>query len=273
LFVKLPTKIGENRKIQFGDPLERCIRCGHCIACCPTDAILYESDGVAVKFKQIDDIENFLSFSNLLLFLRSRRSIRRFLPKEVEKEKINQILSTIRYAPSANNAQSGKFLILTERNKIEEIKKGVVKMMHLLQIVIKFKKILKFFLPNPLRKIIQDPSTKVGLEEFLKSIESGKDPLFYNAPLILISYATKMGGMAEADAGIALTHAMLAAHSLGLGTCWIGYAQEALNRFKKLRTFLGIPKRMRVNGVLIIGHPEVRYYSVPPRDNVEATWY
>jgi nitroreductase len=39
--------------------------------------------------------------------------------------------------------------------------------------------------------------------------------------------------MAGADIGIVLAHLMLAATTKGLGTCWIGFAQEALNSSKK----------------------------------------
>lgn len=47
-------------------------------------------------------------------FLRSRRSIRHFLPKEVEKETLVRILETATHAPSAHNRQPWRFAVLTQ---------------------------------------------------------------------------------------------------------------------------------------------------------------
>ena len=272
LFYKPPTPIGEKRRVIFSDTHSSCIICGHCIAVCPTDAILYDSDDSAMKFNEINEIGTFLDYTKLLLFLRSRRSIRRFKSKDVETDKIKKILEAMRYSPSANNAQSWQFLVLTEKVKIDKIRQGVIQMMSMLKSIVKYQKLIKHFLPKKIKKIIQDPSTKIGLEYFFKRIENGEDPVFYNAPVLLITYSPKLGSMTELDAGIAFTHAMLAGHSLGLGTCWIGYAQEALRRFKKLSGFLNIPNNMKVNGVLIIGYPDIRYYRVPPRNPLEINW-
>ena len=78
--------------------------------------------------------------------------------------------------------------------------------------------------------------------------------------------------MTASDAGIAITHGMLAAHSMGLGTCWIGFAHEYLSRFKKGRKELGIPKGHNVYGVFIIGHPEQEFLRAPPRREIYLDW-
>jgi coenzyme F420-0:L-glutamate ligase / coenzyme F420-1:gamma-L-glutamate ligase len=47
-------------------------------------------------------------------FLRSRRSIRRFQPKDVDREILNRILETATHAPSAHNRQPWRFAVLTQ---------------------------------------------------------------------------------------------------------------------------------------------------------------
>ena len=49
---------------------------------------------------------------DILEFIRSRRSTRKFTDKEIEAEKLDQILESGRYAPSGGNSQSTHFLVI-----------------------------------------------------------------------------------------------------------------------------------------------------------------
>ena len=273
LFIKPPTEVGEKREVIFKDSYNRCIFCGHCIAVCPTDAIIFENAEKAFEFPEIKNIASIIDYNNLMKFLRARRSIRRFKSDPVPKEKINAVLEAMRYAPSARNAQCWEYVVISDPEIIKVIKNAVIKMMALLIKVIKYRKILKLFVPKEMKEFIMDPATKIGLDHFFEEINKGEDPALYNAPLLIIICAPDLGSMTGADAGIALTHGMLAAQALDLGTCWIGYAQEALRRFKKTRELLKIPKKMNVNGVLIMGYPAVKYHRTPPREPLKIRWF
>ena len=52
---------------------------------------------------------------DVLEFIKSRRSTRKFTDKEIEAEKLDQILEAGRYAPSGGNSQSTHFFVI--RNK------------------------------------------------------------------------------------------------------------------------------------------------------------
>ena len=54
-----------------------------------------------------------------------------------------------------------------------------------------------------------------------------------------------------ADAAIAFEHLCLAAHALGLGTCWMGWYDEA-----KIKAALAIPEPLRVVGFTPLGVPD-----------------
>ncbi|TFF90309.1 MAG: 4Fe-4S dicluster domain-containing protein [Promethearchaeota archaeon] len=272
LFVKPPTPIGESRKVNFEDPNNICILCGHCIAICPVDAIEYESEERAQEFEGIEDPLKLINFKQQIKILQARRSVRRFKEADVSKENIDLILKATKYAPSARNERSWRFIILRDKEHMEEIRKAVIKMLTLLRTVVKYKWILKYFAPKSVRDMIEDPTTGPKLDEFISSYEEGEDPVFYNAPVVMILYSPSNGNLSGADAGIALTNTMLAAQSLGLGTCWIGYAQEALNRYGETKQDLEIPKGMNVNGVLIIGYPDVKFKKIPPRESLDVKW-
>jgi nitroreductase len=178
----------------------------------------------------------------------------------------------MRYAPSAQNARSWKYIILQDKEKIDKIRQAVIKMIKLLKKLVDHKKVLKYFMPKSIREVITNPNEDIALEDFLERIDKGEDPVFYNAPVLIITYASELNRFADNDAGIALTHGILAAQSRGLGTCWIGYAQEAINRYKDLKKLLKIPKEMNINGVLILGHPDVEYHRIPPRETLDVKW-
>jgi nitroreductase len=55
--------------------------------------------------------------------LRARRSVRRFQPQAVEREKIEAIVDCARLAPSANNLQPWEFVVVTDQRKREDIAK------------------------------------------------------------------------------------------------------------------------------------------------------
>ena len=275
LYFKPPTKVGDKRDVIFNDPYNSCIMCGHCISICPTNAVNFEDAEKPYEFEGAKHPSSLINYEDLMKVLRSRRSIRRFKSEPVPREDIEAILEAMRYAPSAMNAQSWKYIIITDPQEVEKLRESVIKMMKMARKALKIAKILKPILPKKLKKLVSDPATKISLDKFFERTKNGEDHIFYNAPVVIITYAPVYGSkmMTANDAGIALTYGMLIAQSRNLGTCWIGFAQEALNRFKKNKKLFKIPKKMNVNGVLIVGYPAIKYHRVPPRKPLNVKWY
>jgi ferredoxin len=98
---------------------EVCNRCGHCIAVCPKGA-LEHSD---IPGEDCPKIKPALTISEeqAFQFLRSRRSIRAYKDKPVEKEKVRRLIEAARYAPTGGNFQMVEWLVLTDKNKLHEI--------------------------------------------------------------------------------------------------------------------------------------------------------
>ena len=53
--------------------------------------------------------------------IRTRRSVRKYLPKQVEWDKVGMILDAGRYAPSAGNLQNWQFLVVIDEDKRKQI--------------------------------------------------------------------------------------------------------------------------------------------------------
>ncbi len=262
--------------VRYEDTRGDCIQCGHCLSRCPASAIeWWISDNEDIfEFEEAKSPASLASYDTIMKIIRARRSIRFFQNKLVSRENIAAVLDACRYAPTAHNNQNIRYLVLTDSNKIQRLRDMSIRYVKSLAKKLKLAKIFKFLLPKEIRKEVLKPSLLEGLLELVELLENGEDVIFYNAPVVIIAYNSSFGSisMAGAEIGIALTHGMLAAQSLGLGTCWIGFAQEALNTSKKNKNQFGIPKNMIVSGVLILGYPAVKYYRAPPKKPLEIIW-
>ncbi|MFX1573349.1 MAG: nitroreductase family protein [Promethearchaeota archaeon] len=236
--------VSENGEVNFNETLEPCIICGHCIAICPEDAIITKDLDDVETFQGIDSPGEIINYYNFYKLIRAKRSIRRYKSKKVAQELIEKVFKAMRYAPSAANARLWRYLIISDPEKIEELSNGIMKAMY--------------------RYLGYESE-----EEALKSLKSRGRNVFFNAPhLIILYYETvekisTMIGFRGNDAGIALTYGMLAAETLGLGTCWIGGLQGAIPMNREIMNILGI--KGYVLGAFTLGYPAVKYLRTTPR--------
>ena len=260
------------KKIVFEDPLGFCFRCAHCVAICPTEAILYEGADPPYNFKEAKNPSEIMSYEDFMKFTRSRRSMRQFQAKPLAEEDIEKILQAMRYSPSASNRQNRNYIVLTKPEDIAFLADRVSLLMVKAKRYLFLRYLIAPFTSGLVRKRILNPKTKVRLQIFFDDKKSGKDSIFFKAPCVIIVHAPPYSKMTASDSAIAVTHGMLAAHSMGLGTCWIGFAQEHLWRNSKSRKWLGVPKQNNVYGVFVVGHPDLTYVRAPPRREAKVKW-
>jgi nitroreductase/NAD-dependent dihydropyrimidine dehydrogenase PreA subunit len=230
--------------MRFNERLNTCNLCGHCIAVCPEDAILLEKINDVETFPGIDSTETIVDYNTIFRLIRAKRSMRRYKNKIVPKESIEKIFEAMRYAPSASNARAWRYLIVSDPEKMKKVSDEIIKVNYLYM------------------------GFQSG-EQALQYFESIGRSIFYNAPHLIILYYKSieknpiMIGLKANDAGIALTYGMLAAESLGLGTCWIGMVQGAVSANRDILKILGI--RGYVLGAFTLGFPAVKYRRTVPR--------
>jgi len=264
-------QISDDGEVSFSDPLNACIECGHCMSTCPADAINYESEEPFDTHEYLSDMSKLIDYDSLMKVLRARRSVRQYKEKDVPQEEIDAVLEAMRYAPSASNAQNWKYIIVTDKEMRDLLVTKTIKLLKLLKKIFKIKWLVKPFTPKKIREMLSDPGTEESLNKLIESYEKGADPIFYNAPCVIILNSPNYGHIAGNDAGLAFMHGMLAAQARGLGTCWIGFTQEMLFRNKKLRKRLGIPKGNAAWGIMTLGYPSIKYKKVPIRKPLNVT--
>ena len=85
---------------------------------------------------------------------------------------------------------------------------------------------------------------------------ASSDP-FYNAPAVLVVLCTKKAHTYVYDGSLTLGNMMLAAHALGLGSCWVHRAKEVFEKdeWKNWLKSIGIEEEVEGIGNLILGYP------------------
>lgn len=116
--------------------------------------------------------------------------------------------------------------------------------------------------------VVQDPETRAQLTRMNAAVmgREGSDPM-YGAPTILIVLADAHNSNAVADGSLVMGNLMLAAASLGLGSCWINRAKEEFDseEGKALLKKWGIEGDWIGVGHCILGYPAKELPAPAPR--------
>lgn len=163
-----------------------------------------------------------ISMDECLDIMRTRRSIRRFKKKEVDQSDIKALLHAAHMAPSAGNLQAREFIIVAN----EDGRRGLSEATY------------------SQRQAAEVPVMIVVCANVLRSERR---------------YGARAALYAIQDATASVMNILLAAHSLGLGTCWIGAFDE-----KRVSSVLSIPAHVRPIALITVGYPD-EMPEAPPR--------
>lgn len=229
-----------------------CLTCGHCAAICPTEAIHVESEGIdrgdVIRFSQ----EKPPAYDALFRLLVSRRSIRKFTDRPVPHDVSEKILEAAQQAPAGLPPSTVKVVVLEGKEAVRsfafDFLDAVKKMSWL------FSKagvwLLRPFMSKEEHRSMREMVLPI-YQELLHGRAQGKDLMFYDAPLAMIFACSED----PADAGIACTYAMIAAESLGLGSCMIGTVVPMLpHTNREFRERYKITPDMRHGLAIIFGY-------------------
>ena len=164
--------------------------------------------------------------------MEGRRSIRKYKPDPVSGEIVVKLLDAARIAPSWKNLQCWKFIVVRDPEKKKQLAESLPE-------------------GNPARRAVgqQAPVVIILCADPLKSGDNDSKPYYM------------------LDAGLAMQQLMLAAYAEGLGTCWVGWFDEA-----KVRAACRVPPEHRIVALTPLGVPEHQSSPRPRKELSEIVY-
>jgi nitroreductase/Pyruvate/2-oxoacid:ferredoxin oxidoreductase delta subunit len=228
-----------------------CRRCGHCEVYCPAGAVSSTYSG---NYPPKDASLAFIEPGTLKNHLFTRRTTRLFKDKSVDRNTVEEIMGTVRFAPSASNRQPLKWIMIEGREKVTAFSKKVTDWMA--------------------KKAEEEPDHpyaglfgKAGLE-----LEKGNDIISRNASNIVIAIVPKTNPLARTDSAIALTWFEILSQSFGIGTCWLGLAKMAMESDPSILGSYDVPVGYVIGDAMSFGYPKHRIYRMPKRKTPDIKW-
>jgi nitroreductase/NAD-dependent dihydropyrimidine dehydrogenase PreA subunit len=227
-----------------------CIRCGHCEAYCPSQALLL-NDRPDDKVP-LPGGAGTIAPDELGYYLKKRRSVRGFTKNPVPKEKILEILEIARYAASGGNGQPVEWIVVHDPKQVIRIAGLTIEWM---------------------KTLVNSNHPMSGyIPVLVGAWERGSDVICRGAPHLLFAHIPEGNPIAQTDAIIALTHFDIAAPAFGIGTCWAGFVAMATVSYEPLQKELGIPTGRKSAYAMMFGNPQYKIYSIPRRKPLQVAW-
>lgn len=251
-----PTKIIVIRPDEFPSPedslTELCINCGHCVSVCPHGALSLKR--IPVTACPPIRPEWSVTAEQAEQFLKSRRSIRTYKKKPVDKRDIEKLLDIARYAPSGHNSQPLMWKVIYDSDEVKRFGALTIDWM---------------------KNVIEQRPNEAKLMRFdmiVAAWDREIDRVFRGAPHVVMCHAHQVNHFGPNAATIALAYMELAAFSLGLGACWAGYFHMASTSWPPLIEALGLPRGHVSLGSMVVGYPKYKYHRLPQRNKAVVTW-
>lgn len=167
----------------------------------------------------------------------SRRSVKKYTSEPVPMELVEEVVKAGMYAPSGMNKQAAKIIAVTNKE-------------------------------------MRDRLSRINLEIIMGknlTTSSGHSDPFYEAPVVLVVLAKKDCFTRVYDGSLVMENMMIAANSLGLGSCWIHRAKETFetDEGKQILSELGIEDEYEGIGNCILGYaaPDALKPQSPRKDD------
>lgn len=170
--------------------------------------------------------------SDVIKAIHERRSVRDYTPDQLDQATIRKLLDAAVWAPTAVHEEPWLFSIVQDRVVLKNLSDRAKKIF-----------------------AAQTPQAHPDQAKRLRDILDQSDfNIFYNASTLIVISGKPQGPFVVADCWLAAENLLLAAHSMGLGSCVIGFAVPALNT-PEIKAELRIPAPCTAIAPIIVGVP------------------
>ncbi|GAB6155072.1 nitroreductase [Desulfosporosinus burensis] len=190
----------------------------------------------------------------------TRRSVRLYQDKQVPEELIKRILEAGRFAPSAGNFQPWKFIVVRDPKLLTLLEEATIG---------GCQKIVEMFgdskPPQPIHPLPASATREIANRNF---------GVLHGAPTAILIFKDVRGFHSpDLDCGIAGQNMVIAASSLGLGTCWVNFVDVAFKFVPQVKEFFGIEYPYEFLTSIAVGYPKVKQLKDVDRETHAVEWY
>lgn len=187
--------------------------------------------------------------NDTLKTLFERRTVRRFLDRAIEPEKLDIVVEAGLHAPNAGGCQAPVFLVSQDA-----------------EVNLRLGRLSNDLYDEGLYPVSKaQPSIACGV---------GITNAFYGAPVVITVFTPKGWSYAPFDASMAAANMITAAASLGLGTCFVSRAARTLGTpfGLEVKARAGIPDDFEAQLHVILGYPESKAYDLKALYPNRVSW-
>lgn len=183
---------------------------------------------------------------NIIECINSRRSVRAFTDKEVEKDIIEQLIALGTKTATGSGNEAWGFVIITDKNEMKQLS------------------------DETKEYLLENFGKYPYLHQYESWLKNENYNIFYDAPCLLIVYGDTNSHWYTYDCTLAAGNIMLAANEYGLGTCWIGFAEHSLDTLE-IKEKYNVPLNYKMVCPMVIGYPKAEL--TPPRRKPANIFY
>jgi nitroreductase len=175
------------------------------------------------------------AMNQLIEVIKSRRSIRSYESKPIPRDILLALIDAANHAPSGMNAQPWRFVIVEDAGFK--------------------KKLLATAVPNAKQYLESQvkPINPARYELILRRYEELEDPIYYGAPAMVFVIGT--GAHSAESCPLACENMMLAAQSLGIGSCWVKFGSLITDN-PEIVAGLELRPDETIYGPILLGYPK-----------------
>lgn len=174
--------------------------------------------------------------------IKSRRSVRAYKSDVLSRETLAAIVEAGYWAPTGCNTQPWHFSVVQDRALLDEVS------------------------AKTKSKMSQTPV------DFIKKL--GENPSYdvtHKAPALIIVSVGDNPASGEVDCAAAMQNMLLAAQSLGIGSCWMGFVNLAFDDADLMKR-LGVPEGFKPRQAAVFGYAAASDAGIPERRRDVVTY-
>jgi nitroreductase len=180
--------------------------------------------------------------------INTRRSVRLYEARTIPRNILQKIIDAGNAAPSGMNTQGWRFVVITD-----ELARNTL---------------AKLALPKYREMLVNAPEPFKTTRAVLDA--SVKDPVYYDAPAII--FVVGFGMAKDMNCPMVCQNMMLAARSLGIGSCWVYMGQLAAGH-PDFNALLELKDGESIYGPVVFGYPkDGQFPPMPPKKAAVVKW-